>query len=65
VDDDLTSLRSQYDRENAALICDDVTNTCQLGCDTDADCPGGYVCFDDADGNEGARAYCISPTCQF
>ncbi|MCA9532151.1 MAG: hypothetical protein KC593_00670 [Myxococcales bacterium] len=62
--DDLISLRSQYDRANAALVCDDFSNTCQLGCATDADCPGGYVCFDAAEGNMGMNSYCISPTCQ-
>lgn len=61
---DLDSLQSQYDRETT-LVCDDLSNTCQLACATDADCPGGYVCFDAADGNEGMNAYCISPTCQF
>ena len=62
--DDLASLRSQYDRPSAALVCDNIFNTCQLGCATDADCPGGYVCYDSEDGNTGTNAYCISPTCQ-
>ena len=61
---DLISLQSQYDRTNAALVCDDFTNTCQLGCATDADCPGGYVCYDAAEGNPGMNSFCISPTCQ-
>jgi len=62
--DDLLSLQSQYDRETT-LVCDDISNTCQLACTTDADCPGGYVCFGADDGNTGMNAYCISPTCQF
>ncbi|MCA9575269.1 MAG: hypothetical protein KC668_07525, partial [Myxococcales bacterium] len=63
--DDLASFRSRYDREGASLVCDNVTNTCQFACATDADCPGGNVCFGSDDGNEGNNAYCVSPTCQF
>ena len=62
--DDLDSLQSQYDRENASLICDDFSNTCQLSCAADADCPGGFVCFEADEGNMGTQSYCISPTCQ-
>lgn len=62
--DDLDSLQSQYDRDTT-LVCDDLSNTCQLACTTDAECPGGYVCYDAEDGNLGMNAYCISPTCQF
>ncbi len=63
-EDGLASLRSQYDRAEATLICDDNLNTCQLGCEVDADCPGGYVCYGSEDGNAGSLPYCISPTCQ-
>ncbi|MCA9574408.1 MAG: hypothetical protein H6726_02585 [Sandaracinaceae bacterium] len=61
----LDRLRSQYDRPRAALVCDDYSNTCRLVCTADADCPGGYVCFDAAQGNLGSAAYCLSPTCEF
>ena len=49
------------------LLCDNVggdfaSNTCQAPCGTDADCAGGYVCFDsDADGPR--PAFCANPTC--
>src|SRR5690606_11679330 len=45
------------------LVCDDYTNTCQVGCNSDADCPGGYVCFS-GDDNPGSLDYCVDPTCQ-
>ena len=60
---DLARLRSQYDRPNAELRCDDYSNTCRLTCATGADCPGGYICFDADAGNLGSAPYCISPTC--
>jgi hypothetical protein len=60
---DLARLRSQYDRPNAELLCDDYSNTCRLTCATGADCPGGYICFDADAGNLGSAPYCISPTC--
>lgn len=62
---ELQRLRSQYDRPNAELRCDDYSNTCRLVCTSDADCPGGYVCYDQGAGNLGSAPYCISPTCEF
>jgi hypothetical protein len=39
---DLASLRAQYRRPDASLLC--VTGNCHLSCVTDADCPGLQVC---------------------
>jgi hypothetical protein len=53
-------LKERYDRENLELICDPASNTCQLTCETDVECPGGFACFDaSGDGNK----YCVNPTC--
>ena len=43
------------------LACESVnTVTCQPLCNSAADCPGGYTCYDaDMDGT----SYCINPTC--
>ena len=55
------SLEEQYDRESLNLVCEPTRNTCQLECENDAECPGGFTCFDlDGDG----LATCINPTCQ-
>ena len=46
------------------LVCESASSaTCQPTCRSDADCPGGYVCFDE-DGDEGPiPLLCINPTC--
>jgi hypothetical protein len=54
------SLKEQYDRDNLSLACDPDTNTCQLSCTTNAECPGGFSCFDAS--GDGA-SYCVNPTC--
>jgi len=54
------SLNEQYDRDNLSLACDPDTNTCQLSCTSNAQCPGGFSCFDASD--DGA-SYCVNPTC--
>jgi hypothetical protein len=54
------SLREQYDRDNLSLACDPDTNTCQLSCTNNAECPGGFSCFD-ASGDD--TSYCVNPTC--
>ncbi len=38
------------------------TLTCQGACNTDADCPGGFSCFD-FDGEGPLRPLCTNPTC--
>ena len=53
-------LKERYDRDNLELTCDPASNTCQLTCETDVQCPGGFACFDaSGDGN----SYCVNPTC--
>ena len=53
-------LKERYDRDNLELTCDPDSNTCQLSCESDVECPGGYACFDASDdGNK----YCVNPTC--
>lgn len=49
------------------LVCEPNTLTCQIGCGTDADCPGGFVCFDPAtiDSTLVSNLYCVNPTCGF
>ena len=42
------------------LACDMQSNTCQPTCDTNADCPGGFVCFT---APEATQAFCVNPTC--
>jgi len=42
------------------LGCETLSNTCQPMCASDADCAGGYVCYDgDGDG----QSFCVNPTC--
>jgi hypothetical protein len=54
------ALNERYDRDNLMLACDSETNTCQLTCESDVQCPGGFACFDaSGDGNQ----YCVNPTC--
>ena len=54
------ALNERYDRDNLMLACDPESNTCQLTCESDVQCPGGFACFDaSGDGNQ----YCVNPTC--
>ncbi len=48
-----------------ALICEPNFNTCQVACTTDADCPGGFVCYDPSEFNATLQSvtYCVNPTC--
>jgi hypothetical protein len=53
-------LKERYDRDNLKLTCDGETNTCQLSCESNVQCPGGFACYDaSGDGN----SYCVNPTC--
>jgi hypothetical protein len=53
-------LRARYDRDNLELTCDLASNTCQLACESDNYCPGGFACSDVCgDGNK----FCVNPTC--
>jgi hypothetical protein len=53
-------LKERYDRDNLKLTCDGETNTCQLTCESNVECPGGFACYDaSGDGN----SYCVNPTC--
>lgn len=40
------------------LICESTSKTCQKGCSSDAECPGGYVCD-----KSFAQPYCLNPIC--
>ena len=53
-------LEERYDRDNLTLTCDGETNTCQLSCTSNAQCPGGFAC-DDASGD--GNSYCVDSTC--
>ncbi len=53
-------LKERYDRDNLELVCDTETNTCQLTCESNVQCPGGFACFDE---NEDGTSYCVNPTC--
>ena len=58
------SLREQYDREGLSLFCESASNTCQLSCTTNANCPGGYTCLDmTEDGTPLNAPFCVNPTC--
>lgn len=51
---------------NEDFICEYNSNTCQIRCDTDADCPGGFVCYDEdltSDVGPAAPLVCVNPTC--
>ncbi|MFO0694518.1 MAG: hypothetical protein U0230_13240 [Polyangiales bacterium] len=49
------------------VFCEYDTNTCQIACVTDADCPGGYACFDDPSDDDslqgGHPKYCVNAAC--
>jgi hypothetical protein len=53
-------LKERYDRDNLELVCDTETNTCQLTCESNVQCPGGFACYDE---NEDGTSYCVNPTC--
>ena len=53
-------LKERYDRDNLELTCDPASNTCQLTCETDVQCPGGFACYD---ASEDGNSYCVNPTC--
>jgi len=49
------------------MICDETSRTCQVPCQSNADCRnrlglGGFVC--DTDPERAPRAFCVNPTCQ-
>ena len=53
-------LKERYDRDNLELVCDTDTLTCQLTCESNVQCPGGFACYDE---NEDGSSYCVNPTC--
>lgn len=53
-------LTERYDRDNLELVCDSASNTCQLTCESNVQCPGGFACFDESDDG---NSYCVNPTC--
>ena len=55
-------LRERYDRDGLTLDCDEPSGTCQLTCESDVECPGGYVCHDPSD-DDVDNPYCVNPTC--
>jgi len=55
-------LKERYDRDNLVLDCDEASNTCQLSCESDVECPGGYACYDPSDDGVD-NPYCVNPTC--
>ena len=54
------ALKERYDRDNLSLACDPSSNTCQLSCESDVECPGGFTCYD---ASEDGNSYCVNPTC--
>lgn len=54
------ALKERYDRDNLSLVCNADSNTCQLQCESDVECPGGFACYD-ASGD--GTSYCVNPTC--
>jgi hypothetical protein len=53
-------LQERYDRDNLELVCDTSSNTCQLTCESNVQCPGGFACYDE---DEDGTSYCVNPTC--
>jgi hypothetical protein len=53
-------LQERYGRDNLELICDLSSNTCQLTCESNVQCPGGFACYDE---DEDGTSYCVNPTC--
>lgn len=43
-----------------ALACDDASNTCQIACEADSDCPSSWVCNTT---REVGSPICVNPTC--
>ncbi len=54
------SLEDQYDLLTVTTMCQSATNTCQIKCNNDAECPGGFVCFTPEGGGDD---FCLNPTC--
>jgi hypothetical protein len=54
------ALKEKYDRDNLQLVCDGESNTCQLTCQSNVECPGGFACYDE---NDDGTSYCVNPTC--
>lgn len=46
-----------------ALTCDPVTNTFEIVCAADADCPSGFRCDTERPMTEGLGPICVNPTC--
>jgi hypothetical protein len=53
-------LEERYDRDNLDLTCDPASGTCQLACEGNQQCPGGFTCID---ASEDGNSYCVHPTC--
>jgi hypothetical protein len=53
-------LQERYDRDNLELVCNPASNTCQLTCESNVQCPGGFACYDE---DEDGTSYCVNPTC--
>jgi hypothetical protein len=47
------------DKKYPKVRCEPVTNTCQIMCQGDAQCPDSWVC----DVREGNLGFCVNPTC--
>jgi hypothetical protein len=58
-------LQEIYNQPDLSLMCDTFLSlTCQIACDNDAGCPGGFVCYDrDVPATEDGDEFCIIPTC--
>jgi hypothetical protein len=53
------------DMIDKSMFCHPQLNVCALGCNTDAECPAGWVCDDRAEtrAQTGMRNMCVNPTC--
>lgn len=43
------------------LFCEPTTRSCQIACETDADCPSAFLCA--AGAESGSASYCVNPVC--